>query len=504
MTSTATQKETNNASQQAISNFLLGMDRIAFRAPPYVPNEPELWFSQLEHSFASAGITGESSKFSYMSGCLDPRYSTIIKDLIIAPPSETPYTTAKSELLRRLNVSQDAKTRRLLEDQVLGDRMPSVFLRHLRDLVGASVPETLLRTLWLGRLPSNVQAILATQKDTALEKTAELADCIVETMHSSPLQFGQPQMAAVATATNAMLEALTAQIAQLTQVFRQEIAEVRREAREDRERPLRQRTRNRSPSRGRSKSRGSHSYDQCWYHWKFGAQATKCKKPYTQIRYLIDTEADLCVYPRTSIRGPVKKTTYELSAANNTAIATYGTMTLSLNLGLRRTHLWRFIIADVPKAIIGADFLSHYGLLVDLQGGQLIDRETKRTSRGEVHICEGPSIKIITGSTNYHRLLAKYPDITRPDGRTPVTRHKTRHYIETTPGPPSAREKFEVMLQLGTARISNSSWASPLHMAPKGETDERPCGDYRSLNARTIPDRYPVPHIRDFAQRLRG
>jgi hypothetical protein len=32
----------------------------------------------------------------------------------------------------------------------------------------------------------------------------------------------------------------------------------------------------------------------------------------------------------------------------------------------------------------------------------------------------------------------------------------------------------------------------------------RPCGDYRSLNARTIPDRYPTRHIQDYAHHLSG
>ncbi|KAI5755716.1 hypothetical protein M8J77_019166 [Diaphorina citri] len=32
----------------------------------------------------------------------------------------------------------------------------------------------------------------------------------------------------------------------------------------------------------------------------------------------------------------------------------------------------------------------------------------------------------------------------------------------------------------------------------------RPCGDYRGLNARTIPNRYPVRHIQDFAHILHG
>ncbi|KOC61824.1 hypothetical protein WH47_06162 [Habropoda laboriosa] len=74
------------------------------------------------------------------------------------------------------------------------------------------------------------------------------------------------------------------------------------------------------------------------------------------------------------IRDPISKTGYELSAANGTPIATYGTKTLTLNLGLRRDFTWRFVVADVSKPIIGADFLAHYGLLVDIRNQRLIDQ----------------------------------------------------------------------------------------------------------------------------------
>ncbi|BHF71773.1 hypothetical protein SprV_0401483300 [Sparganum proliferum] len=42
-------------------------------------------------------------------------------------------------------------------------------------------------------------------------------------------------------------------------------------------------------------------------------------------------------------------------------------------------------------------------------------------------------------------------------------------------------------------------------MVPKATSgDWRPCGDYLALNNATIPDRYPVPHLQDFAGALFG
>lgn len=245
--------------------------------PPFWPEEPAVWFAQIEGQFSISNINNDHTKFFYVVGQLEPQYASEVKDVILNPPETGRYDKLKSELIKRLSASQERKLQQLLTHEELGDRKPSQFMRHLQNLAGPTVPEHLIRQIWSNRLPTNIQTIIASQTSSSLESVAELADKIND-IASPALQVAGASSSSQPGSVSA-LETIARKVDVLTKQVHDLRTNSRPRNRGDYNANNRgARFRGRSKSRSKSRQRPD-DHPHCWYHFQYGAQAQKCREP---------------------------------------------------------------------------------------------------------------------------------------------------------------------------------------------------------------------------------
>ena len=245
------QKATLSPLQQLASNY-----------HPSGLQTPHIWFAQVEAQFATHKISVQKTMYEYVVASLTPEFATEVRDLILTIPEDHPYDQLKASLIKRTAASEQRRLQQLFHSEELGDRKPSQLLRRLQQLRGdsqAHVSPPFLRELFLQRLPGNVRMVLASTSDhLPLEELAQLADRIMDV---SP-----PTVAAVTPTPLPELDHLRTEVARLQSLVQQI----------NLDRPSR-RSSHSSNCSGTSSPRRPPNL--CWYHFRFGDSARKCRPP---------------------------------------------------------------------------------------------------------------------------------------------------------------------------------------------------------------------------------
>lgn len=232
------------------------ISRVAAKLPPFWKTDPIVWFIQVEAQFAISGITQDETKYNTVIANVDSSILGEVSDLLIAPPNEQKYDAIKTRLIRSFADSEERKLKTLLQDIELGDKKPSSLLKEMRQLAGTRISESVLKSLWLNRLPNTMQPVL-TVLDVTLTNLADAADKLVDTL-------GSHQVNAVSNDARTTMNDYSELKAEIEALSRK----------------LDSQNRRRSRSRSRSNYRHQMSYgDKCFYHAKFGMKAFKCSGP---------------------------------------------------------------------------------------------------------------------------------------------------------------------------------------------------------------------------------
>ncbi|XP_036317759.1 uncharacterized protein LOC118732751, partial [Rhagoletis pomonella] len=192
----------------------------------------------------------------------------------------------------------------------------------MKDLADQHIDKEVLKSLWLQRLPTNIQQILATF-DGSIEELALKADTIMEI---SATNVDVNVVKVPDDGMQAAISDLTNRLDRLTRNNQRNFVRNDRSYKNNVSHPQR-------PVSSRQGSSTPKQDTLCWYHLSppFKAATTEANtsscRPYvrdksTSLRFLIDTGVEVSVMPKHS-GDDTQITTTKLVAANNTFINTY-------------------------------------------------------------------------------------------------------------------------------------------------------------------------------------
>ncbi|BHF63041.1 hypothetical protein SprV_0200603000 [Sparganum proliferum] len=328
--------------------------------------------------------------------------------------------------------------------------------------LAATAYRALVQVLTIDNFPPEVQHILAPAFGTlsAMQLT-QMANRLIE-MHG----FSKPSIAALSTPSAPPASPISELKIELTKLAA-DIASLQKHtvSPSSRSQP-------KPPHIQSSNSARPNTAATCWYHTTFGVKARRCISPCSFTskqskrvklvnpkvcaanppdgcntgrtfyvrdtrsgrRFLVDTGAQISVVPPTAADRRFPSPGLHLQAANCSPIPTFGSVSLTLNIGLRRSFTWVFLIADVPHAILGSDFLAEFDLLVDCRRARLLDRTTGLFVRGLTPFTAPTNLSVLNTdiASPFRQLLLSHPKIINPQFRTGEVQHDVVHHIRTS------------------------------------------------------------------------
>lgn len=245
---------------------------VSIKLLPFWPADPEVWFAQVEAQFSCRRITSLRSRFDYVVSSLTPEFAAEVRDLLLRPPADNPYTALKEQLTKCTALSEQRRLQQLFTGEELGDRKPTQLLRRMQQLLGdrPGLDTSSLRELFLQCLPSNVRMVLASSPDiTSLDNLAEMADKVMEVAAPSVGSVTKPSAPNTDPTLIAEVGGLHSDVARLEKLV-QKLTRSRSLSQDNR----------RSPCRSPTPTPPHPDSDTlCWFHRKFGDQARNCRTP---------------------------------------------------------------------------------------------------------------------------------------------------------------------------------------------------------------------------------
>ena len=105
-----------------------------------------------------------------------------------------------------------------------------------------------------------------------------------------------------------------------------------------------------------------------------------------------------------------------------------------------KVYTWNFQLAPVFVPLLGADFLEHFNLLVNIKGFKVVHADCPEDF--VIHASSGPqpafkSVSFLSAPQQVKKLIEEFPDMLSSNKFKALKPcHGVRHHLLTNPGPP--------------------------------------------------------------------
>jgi hypothetical protein len=202
-------------------------------------------------------------------------------------------------------------------------------------------------------------------------------------------------------------------------------------------------------------------------------------------------------------------------------------MTHRLTLIIMGREFWATLIVLEESSIdliLGMSWLRKAKAVIHCARG-IVELTSSKGERFEVEITETDSTRLVVILIDGKfvgdniRVVRDFPDVFLEElPRMPPNR-EVEFVIDLLPGiAPISKQPYKMSVEelkelkkqltelqeAGYIHLSSSPWGTPVLFVQKKDGSQRRCVDYRSLNDITVKNKYPLPHIEDLFDQMRG
>ena len=130
---------------------------INHKLPTFIPEDPVLWFYQVDATFFILRITNACTKYFFLVANISPEMATTVRDIILTPYAAGHYELLKKALIDRYSMSSSEKIRLVLyKMEMQPNEPPSTFFRRLLRVAEDVLPYNVVLWRFLEKIDSHI------------------------------------------------------------------------------------------------------------------------------------------------------------------------------------------------------------------------------------------------------------------------------------------------------------------------------------------------------------